>query len=157
MKYILILCLCLGMVGNCWSGIVSLEDLFPEDLQEFRERQEKIYKAMPGYIEDDISADDCAIYDGAIPILYGGVFSVGMAFTLQVVAQKEAQPSHAAIIMSSEAVFAVLGGWLILSETLTIRGIIGCALMLVGMLCSKSSGEILKGPLTTGSSKLPEP
>ncbi|MGD2125537.1 MAG: DMT family transporter [Desulfobacteraceae bacterium] len=73
----------------------------------------------------------------AIPILYGGLVSVGMAYTLQVVGQKGAQPAHAAIILSLEAVFAVLGGWLILSETLSTRGLIGCALMFSAMLISQ--------------------
>ncbi len=73
----------------------------------------------------------------AIPILYGGVLSVGVAYTLQVVAQKEAKPAHAAILLSLEAVFAALGGWIILGETLTPRGLLGCALMFAGMLASQ--------------------
>ncbi len=73
----------------------------------------------------------------AIPILYGGVLSVGVAYTLQVVAQKHANPAHAAIILSLEAVFAALGGWIILGETLTPRGLLGCALMFAGMLASQ--------------------
>ncbi len=68
-----------------------------------------------------------------IPILYGGVMSVGVAYTLQVVAQKVAPPTHAAIILSLEAVFAALAGWLILGEVLTSRGLLGCGLMLAGM------------------------
>jgi len=77
------------------------------------------------------------IYAAAIPILYGGVLSVGIAYTLQVVAQREAQPAHASILMSLEAVFAALGGWMILGETLNARGLMGCALMLGGMILSQ--------------------
>ena len=73
----------------------------------------------------------------AIPILYGGVLSVGVAYTLQVVAQKKARPAHAAIILSLEAVFAAIGGWLILGETLSARALTGCILMLCGMLISQ--------------------
>lgn len=73
----------------------------------------------------------------AIPIFYGGVCSVGVAYTLQVVAQKNAHPAHAAIILSLEAVFAALGGWLILGELLSGRGMVGCGLMLTGMLLSQ--------------------
>ncbi|UJJ32348.1 DMT family transporter [Halopseudomonas maritima] len=74
----------------------------------------------------------------ALPaILYGGVLAVGVAFTLQVVAQKDAITSHAAIILSLEAVFAALAGWLILGETLSLRGLLGCALMLSGMLLAQ--------------------
>lgn len=72
-----------------------------------------------------------------IPILYGGICSVGIAYTLQVIGQKNAKPSHAAIILSMEAVFASIGGVLILSENLGTRGYIGCAFMLLGMLLSQ--------------------
>jgi drug/metabolite transporter (DMT)-like permease len=77
------------------------------------------------------------IRDAALPILYGGVLSVGVAYTLQVVAQRDAHPAHAAILMSLEAVFAALGGWLLLAERLDGRGLCGCALMLAGMLVSQ--------------------
>ena len=77
------------------------------------------------------------IYSAYIPILYAGLFSVGIAFTIQVVAQREANPANAAIIMSLEAVFAVIGGWLILNESIDIRGLIGCILMFVGMILSQ--------------------
>jgi drug/metabolite transporter (DMT)-like permease len=77
------------------------------------------------------------IFAAAIPILYGGVLSVGIAYTLQVVAQREAQPAHASILMSLEAVFAALGGWMILGEILNARGVMGCALMLGGMILSQ--------------------
>ncbi|RHW21787.1 DMT family transporter [Pseudomonas jilinensis] len=70
-------------------------------------------------------------------ILYGGLLAVGIAFTLQVVAQKDALASHAAIILSLEAVFAAIAGWLVLNETLSLRGFIGCCLMLAGMLIAQ--------------------
>ena len=74
------------------------------------------------------------------PILYGGVLSSGVAFTFQVMAQRHTHPAHASIIMSLEAVFAAIGGWLLLNETLSIRGLIGCGLMLGGMLTSQLWG-----------------
>jgi drug/metabolite transporter (DMT)-like permease len=73
----------------------------------------------------------------AIPILYGGILSVGIAYTLQVVAQREAPPAHVAVILSLETVFAALGGWLILDEVLAPRALLGCALMLAGILLSQ--------------------
>jgi drug/metabolite transporter (DMT)-like permease len=81
-----------------------------------------------------------------IPILYGGLCSVGIAYTLQVVAQRDAHPAHAAIILSLESVFAVVGGWLLLNEVLSLRGFVGCALMLSGMLLSQFhfTGERLR-------------
>lgn len=79
-----------------------------------------------------------------LPILYGSLFSVGIAYTLQVYAQKKAHPAHAAIILSLEGVFAVLGGWLILGESMGIKGLIGCSLMLGGMFLSQSTTIIGK-------------
>ena len=67
-------------------------------------------------------------------ILYGGVISVGVAYTLQVIAQRDAPPIHAAIILSLEAVFAAIAGWLVLDEMLSPRGLMGCILMFSGML-----------------------
>jgi drug/metabolite transporter (DMT)-like permease len=78
-----------------------------------------------------------SILKAAIPILYGGVLSVGIAYTLQVVAQRDAHPAHAAILLSLESVFAAVGGWLILREMIAPRGLTGCGLMLLGMLLSQ--------------------
>jgi len=78
-----------------------------------------------------------SIIDCWKPILFAGVVSVGIAYTLQVVAQKNANPSHAAIIMSLEAVFAAIGGVWLLDETLSSRAWFGCALMMAGMLLSQ--------------------
>lgn len=83
------------------------------------------------------------ILDAAIPIIYGGLFSVGIAYTLQVVAQKDAPSAHAAIILSLESVFAVLGGWWILAEVVTTRTLIGASLMLIGMIAAQTQ-RILK-------------
>ena len=79
---------------------------------------------------------------GAAPaILYGGLISVGIGYTLQVVAQKHALAAHAAIIMSLESVFALLGGALLLHEPLTLRGLGGAALMFGGMLLAQWPGK----------------
>ncbi|MDX1267918.1 MAG: EamA family transporter, partial [Oceanisphaera sp.] len=80
------------------------------------------------------------VRQAAIPILYGGLASVGVAYTLQVVAQKDAPPAHAAILLSLESVFAALGGGLLLGEVLTPRAAFGCGLMLAGMLVSQLWG-----------------
>jgi len=77
------------------------------------------------------------VQSAAIPILYGGIASVGIAYTLQVVAQKHAPPTHAAIILSLESLFAAIGGWLLLSETMTNRKILGAVLMLAGVILSQ--------------------
>ena len=77
------------------------------------------------------------ILAAAWPILYGGVLSVGIAYTLQVVAQRRAPPAHAAILLSLESVFAAIGGSLVLGERLGARGIAGCAIMFAGMILSQ--------------------
>ncbi|MGC8490806.1 MAG: DMT family transporter [Syntrophobacteraceae bacterium] len=86
-----------------------------------------------------------AIIAATIPILYGGGVSVGIAYTLQVVAQRHAPAAHAAILLSLETAFAALGGWLLLQETLSARALLGCTLMLAGMLCSQLSTYIFRG------------
>ena len=73
----------------------------------------------------------------SIPLLYGGVLSVGVAYSLQIYGQKDSPASHAAIIFSLESVFAAIGGWLILNEILSGRAFLGCVLMLAGMLISQ--------------------
>jgi drug/metabolite transporter (DMT)-like permease len=81
-----------------------------------------------------------AIVAAGVPILYGGVFSVGIAYTLQIAGQKQAAPSHAAIILSMETVFAAIGGYLLLGERLGPKELLGCFLMMGGMLLSQVQG-----------------
>jgi drug/metabolite transporter (DMT)-like permease len=81
---------------------------------------------------------DLTAIQAALPaILYGGLLGVAVGFTLQVVAQKDAIASHAAIIFSLEAVFAALFGAWLLGEALSSRGYVGAALMLAGMLLAQ--------------------
>lgn len=77
------------------------------------------------------------ILQAGIPILYGGLCSVGIAYTLQIVGQKHAEPAHAAIIMSMETVFAALGGYLLLHELLGTQELLGMALMALGMITTQ--------------------
>ena len=83
--------------------------------------------------------DQVILASGAI--LYAGIVSVGIAFTLQVIAQKKVDPSRAAIILNLEAVFAVLAGWLFFTELLTIKEWLGCSLMFLGMILSQINGQ----------------
>ncbi|NHC11254.1 DMT family transporter [Stutzerimonas degradans] len=78
-----------------------------------------------------------AVWLAAPALLYGGLFAVAVGYTLQVVAQKHAIASHAAIILSLEAVFAAIAGALFLDESLSARGYFGCALMFIGMLTAQ--------------------
>ena len=81
--------------------------------------------------------DPAAIWMAAVPILWGGVMSVAVGFTLQVAGQKDSPPVHAAIILQLEAVVAAVSGWIILGETMTARSSLGAALMLAGMILAQ--------------------
>lgn len=70
-----------------------------------------------------------AIAANAVPVLYCGVFSSGIAYTLQIIGQKDLDPAVASIVMCLESVFGALGGWLVLGQTLTLREGAGCALI----------------------------
>lgn len=75
-----------------------------------------------------------AVEAAAGPILYAGILSVGVAFTAQVVAQRYAHAADAAIILSSETLFAALFGYLLMGDRLSAAGLVGCALILLSML-----------------------
>ena len=91
-----------------------------------------------------------AIWASKVDILWGGILSVSLGFTLQVVGQKNAKPAPAAIILQMEAVVAVLAGWLYLNEEITERMFVGIVLMLAGMLLSQL------WPIMVSSKRLPE-
>ena len=72
-----------------------------------------------------------------IPIAYAGIMSGGMGYTLQIIAQRDAEPAVASLIMSLESVFAVLAGWVILGDVLSVREFIGCGLMMGGIVLAQ--------------------
>ncbi len=77
------------------------------------------------------------VLEAWLPLVFSGVFSGGVAYTLQIVAQKDTEPAIASLLMSLESVFAVFGEWLILGQFLTAREFGGCALMFVGILLTQ--------------------
>ncbi len=78
-----------------------------------------------------------AIFDAKWTILYCGLLSVGVAYTLQVVAQKSCDPTLAAIVLSCESVFSAIGGAIFKIDTITLIGYVGCALMFAGIIFSQ--------------------
>lgn len=72
-----------------------------------------------------------------IPLLYGGIGSVGIAYTCQLLGQRDADPTFAAIVLSTEAVFSAIGAAIILGEKMQAAGYIGCALIFVGIVLSQ--------------------
>jgi drug/metabolite transporter (DMT)-like permease len=91
-----------------------------------------ILSLVSGFIFETITLE--SILQATWPLLYGGLMSVGIAYTMQVVAQQHVHPAYASIILSFETVFAVIGGWLLLNEVLSIRSLAGCLLMLAGIM-----------------------
>ncbi|MCB1638448.1 MAG: DMT family transporter, partial [Thiothrix sp.] len=81
-----------------------------------------------------------AFVQAAPAILYSGLVVIALGFTLQVLAQQQVSASVAALILSTEAAFAALMGWLFLGETIGPRELAGCSLMLAGLLVSQLPG-----------------
>ncbi len=77
------------------------------------------------------------IWNAKLEIMYAGFLSSGIAYTLQIIAQKNADPTSATLIMSLESVFAVLSGWLVLGEALSIKELIGCLLVFVAVILAQ--------------------
>lgn len=84
------------------------------------------------------------IMRASLPLAYGGLISVGIAYTLQVVAQQYVEPSKASIILSFETVFAAIGGYLLLSESFNARNILGILLMFLGIIIVQVRKEWFK-------------
>lgn len=89
----------------------------------------------PGLILEPF--DLALIIKGWWPLVYAGVFSAGIGFTLQVAAQKHVKPEFTGLILSLEAAFAVIGGYLILNERMDKGALAGCVLMLSGVLLAQ--------------------
>lgn len=85
-----------------------------------------------------------AIRQGIIPILYGGFMSVGVAYTCQIIGQKDSDPTAAAIILSTESVFGAVGGALLLNERMSIRGYVGCVLIFAGIVLAQLTFPLKK-------------
>ncbi len=74
------------------------------------------------------------IFQAAVPILYAGIMSCGVGYTLQVVAQNGVDPTVASLLLSLESVFSVLAGWVILGQVLSGRELFGCALVFAAVI-----------------------
>ena len=80
------------------------------------------------------------IWGAAVPILYAGLFSCGVAYTCQILGQAYVEPTQAAILMSTEAIFAAVAGWIVLGETMSGVQLLGCALLLGGAFMAQVRG-----------------
>lgn len=84
-----------------------------------------------------------AYWDAALPVLYTGVLSSGVGYTLQIIGQRRCRPQMASLLMSMESVFSAVFGFLILHQKMTGRELLGCALMLAAVCLAqwKPRGE----------------
>lgn len=78
-----------------------------------------------------------AVQSALIPLLYGGLMSTGVAYTLQTIGQRGVHPTVSAIILSTESMFAAIGGALLLNERMTFGGYLGCGIILVGIIIAQ--------------------
>ncbi len=87
------------------------------------------------FIFEDV--DFAAILSCALPLLYVGIFSCGVGYTLQILAQKDSNPTVVTILLSLECVFAVIAGAIILKQQMTVREYIGCAIMFAAVILAQ--------------------
>lgn len=85
-----------------------------------------------------------AVKSAGIPILYGGLMSVGVAYTCQILGQRDADPTFASIVFSTESVFSAIGGAIILNEVMSGRGYLGCVLIFIGIVLSQLNTNLFK-------------
>ena len=78
-----------------------------------------------------------SVLEAWLPILYAGLFSSAVGYTLQIVAQKNVPPTAASLLMSLESVFSVLAGWVILNQAMTGRELLGCVLVFAAVLLAQ--------------------
>ena len=129
------------LVGTVfWTVHILVIDRFVAEISPLRFAQIQfavcaVLSIICALILEDISF--VAIKSALLPILYGGLMSVGVAYTCQILGQKDADPTFSAIVLSTESVFAAIGGVLLQNETMTVSAYIGCGLIFVGIVLSQ--------------------
>ena len=135
----------------CWAGHVLMIDRFTNRVSSLHLAlgQVTVCAALSWvlavFAEKPTFGDFKAAF---LPALYLGVMSIAIAFTLQIIGQRKANPTHASIIFAMEAVVGVIAGWLILSEQLSQRELTGCLLMFSGMVVSQVPIRFIRLGLT---------
>ena len=78
-----------------------------------------------------------ALLEAIIPLLYSGVLCSAVAYTCQILGQRDADPAIASLVLSLESVFAAIAGMLILGESMSMRELAGCIIMFVAIICAQ--------------------
>lgn len=123
-----------------WAGHILVVDKFVNDISPLKFSMTQfvvcgILSIIGALLTENIEFS--AIQSAGIPILYGGLMSVGVAYTCQILGQKEADPTFASIVFSTESVFSAIGGAIILNEIMSGRGYLGCVLIFIGIILSQ--------------------
>ena len=105
-----------------------------------------IYSLFFAFLFEEVNISNILLENYSI--IYAGFFSGGIAFTLQMYAQKNIEEAPAAIIYSLEGVFASLAGWIILNQVLNLNNIIGCILILIAVILSQISPSLKKSSVS---------
>lgn len=123
-----------------WAGHIMSIDRFVKEVYLIRFAMFQaffcgIYNLVLALPTETLSVS--GISSALVPILYCGICSVGIAYTCQIIGQKDADPTAATIILSTESLFSVIGGAIIDGETMALRGYFGCALIFAGVIISQ--------------------
>ncbi len=130
-----------------WAGHILVVDKFVHNTSPLKFSLVQfvvcgVLSLLFAFILEDIELT--AIKSAGIPILYGGIMSVGVAYTCQILGQKESDPTFASIVFSTESVFSAIGGALLLNEIMSGRGYLGCVLIFIGIVLSQLNITELK-------------
>jgi drug/metabolite transporter (DMT)-like permease len=130
-----------------WAGHILVIDKYVNDISPLKFSLVQflvcgILSIVFALILEDI--EFAAIKSAGIPILYGGLMSVGVAYTCQILGQKNSDPTFASIVFSTESVFSAIGGALLLNEIMSGRGYLGCVLIFIGIVLSQLNPADIK-------------
>lgn len=123
-----------------WAGHILVVDKFVNDVSPLKFSMTQFF--VCGFLSIIFALfteeiEFSAIQSAGIPIFYGGLMSVGVAYTCQILGQKDADPTFASIVFSTESVFSAIGGAIILHEIMSGRGYLGCVLIFIGIILSQ--------------------
>ncbi len=93
--------------------------------------------SVPGIFFNHETIDMANILSCWLPLGFAGILSMGVGYNMQIIGQKRMSPTAASLLMSLESVFAALGGWLLLHDTMTTLELIGCGLVFAGVIVSQ--------------------
>ena len=130
-----------------WAGHILVVDKYVNDISPLKFSLVQfvvcgLLSMIFAFVLEDIELS--AIKSAGIPILYGGVMSVGVAYTCQILGQKDSDPTFASIVFSTESVFSAIGGALLLNEIMSGRGYFGCVLIFIGIVLSQLNPSVIR-------------